>query len=542
MSDQLPNDWISAHFDGELSADEATLAERRLNEDDAARDEFEAYANLRELMGALPEHTLPSGFSTAVMRQCERQMLLPAAEGSGNAKSTGSWRPVLAGLLSTVAVVFLIVRVATTPADRHPSTSDDAPTGEAVADRGDSKRQPADRDNSVADNRKADAAGAPGPAGARPLQSAVRSIKQERARDNVRDETKTTAKDAIAAKKPIEDDQKALAKFRPGIVAGMLRKEQQAFHVGDVVPYLEVQGERTAVIEVTVVDVQRAMGRLEVLLAKQAIGPGTDSPHAKKTTGTVRRQLLKPNLNMSKQRGRQRKLVAVYVESSRPQFAAVMAALGKQTGAVHLSLKPPVEFGHVRASQIAQAEQAGVKKADGADKDSPQSFADAVAFARRMAAASPADKRKMAISGPGSFGGASPGAKDEDAKKKTAKDARKPPGNQAKRFKRSAPATAKAKFKAEKSQAEAKRDRKPAAGEKSKSTPSFRMWLALDEQPNRRFTVRKGENRTFQKAAARTANEGKKAANAKKSAPEAAPYRVMIVLRQQAGPVKANKP
>lgn len=67
MNSPIPDDWISAWLDGELSAEERRRFEAELEEDDELRQRVEAYQRLGERLRQLPTHRLPASFASEVV-------------------------------------------------------------------------------------------------------------------------------------------------------------------------------------------------------------------------------------------------------------------------------------------------------------------------------------------------------------------------------------------------------------------------------------------------------------------------------------------
>ena len=520
MSDYLPENWTSAHFDGELSAAEAARAERRLADDQVAREEVESFSELREALSELPTHSLPSGFSTAVLRECEREMLLPAADTSGglSASTSGTWRPVVAGLLATAALLFLGVRLATSPGQK-PERADDE---NSVVQN--NKNNSLERDNAVADNRRIanKATPAPGKAGEFNKDAvAGYSKKPKLSADGQTDDKSKRDESGIEKGKvaPQMSRQKFAApmgKAGPNLLQS--RIDGGSIRIGDVIPYLEVRGQKTAVIELTVVDVQRAVGQLEILLAKNIVNPPTD---AKPKASFDYKKLIVPRF-AAKKKSKQ-ELVAVYVESNKLQLEAVMAALGRKTGAVHMKLKAPVAAGQVRVTQVAENHLPRTNARTTNKQDKPLSLADAVAMAKGKYSNATgfggrrgtAKKRALRPTGSGKRGRGS-------LAKQAAKDARKEQANSGKSAagsKSNDPAKAK----------------DVQAGKKNvaKQPPSFRLWMQLDnDSPTSRKQQQGNSGGGLGTKDGVAQKDGSKTAGLQTIKPAPGQVRVIFVLRQ----------
>src|SRR5580698_555493 len=77
MKPKIPDDLLSAFLDREVTPDEETLARQHLQSSPQARQEFQDYQRLGELLHELPRRTVPTEFAAAVMQQAERETLIP---------------------------------------------------------------------------------------------------------------------------------------------------------------------------------------------------------------------------------------------------------------------------------------------------------------------------------------------------------------------------------------------------------------------------------------------------------------------------------
>lgn len=518
MSDYLPENWTSAHFDGELSAAEAARADRRLADDQVAREEVESFLELRDALSELPTYSLPSGFATAVLRDCEREMLLPAADtpGGPSISTSGTWRPVMAGLLATAALLFLGVRLATSPGQKP----DRANTENAVAQN--ETNNTLERDNTVADNRRIahNAASAPGK-----LKKEVDTgfaKKPKLSADNQADDKSKRDRAGITKGKTVPQISRQkfpapMGKAGPNLLQS--RIDGGSIRIGDVIPYLEVRGQKTAVIELTVVDVQRAVGQLEILLAKNIVNPPTN---AKPKANLDYKKLIVPRFAAPKKS--KQELVAVYVESNKLQLGAVMAALGRKTGAVHMKLKAPVTAGQVRVTQVAEHHLPRTNARKRNKQKSPLSLADAVAMAKGSYAKSTGfgghgivKKRPRRPTAPVRGSGV--------AAKQSAKAVRKKQGN-------SEGAAAGSKSN------EPAKNKDVQAGKKNaaKWPPSFRLWMQLDNNPVSRRIQPTGSGAGGGGLGAKNGaapKDGSKTATPSQVNPPPGQVRVIFVLRQR---------
>ena len=100
MKPKVPDDLLSAFLDREVTPDEETLARQHLQSSPEARQEFQDYQRLGELLHELPRRTVPTEFAAAVMQQAERETLIPL-ETLGTATADQLRRPSRGKLLKS---------------------------------------------------------------------------------------------------------------------------------------------------------------------------------------------------------------------------------------------------------------------------------------------------------------------------------------------------------------------------------------------------------------------------------------------------------
>ena len=117
MADSLPEDWISAYLDGQLSESELRLAEERLAADAAAARRLEEYRALQNLLAGLPPEQIGEDLTPGVLRQAER-LLLERPSEARDQHSDRSRRPVIWSLLAVAAALLLWVTTTEVQRDR----------------------------------------------------------------------------------------------------------------------------------------------------------------------------------------------------------------------------------------------------------------------------------------------------------------------------------------------------------------------------------------------------------------------------------------
>src|SRR5580658_7731939 len=117
MKPKIPDDLLSAFLDREVTPEEEVLARKHLQTSPQAKQEFQDYQRLGELLHELPRRTVPTEFAAAVMQQAERETLIPL-ETAGTALDSQSKRPTrrawlvaVVGMLTTAAIVLVVVNL-----------------------------------------------------------------------------------------------------------------------------------------------------------------------------------------------------------------------------------------------------------------------------------------------------------------------------------------------------------------------------------------------------------------------------------------------
>jgi anti-sigma factor RsiW len=131
MNHQVPDELISAYFDGEVSPDERAVVERLLAENDEAQRELGETARLSALLHSFPRESAPVALSDNVRRETAQRPLPARTPARTPAPTTSSsrhvWLQVRAAVIScitTAAVYAIIVNMAGSsvhPGDRSVS-------------------------------------------------------------------------------------------------------------------------------------------------------------------------------------------------------------------------------------------------------------------------------------------------------------------------------------------------------------------------------------------------------------------------------------
>ncbi len=115
---------LSAHVDGELSAQRAEAVELHLGQCEACRRERESVGSVRRLTAALPSEELPTGLHSLIMARVADEMAASARAFRPARRSPSPW--ALMGLAGAAAAAALFVQYqgrSTAPSENRPLAS-----------------------------------------------------------------------------------------------------------------------------------------------------------------------------------------------------------------------------------------------------------------------------------------------------------------------------------------------------------------------------------------------------------------------------------
>ena len=307
MNEKRPDDLLSAYFDDEVSAQQRLEVERQLSRSAPSRRELDEIDRLSELLRSLPTESAPPELAASVLRRTKREVL-PAREQTVHTTSRArAWTAVAATFFATAAALFALVKVFDRPTTDRVVKAEPA----AISKSGDRSGGEFGRKS----NTEGHESGGAQVAG---IDRAKQSVREHDAR--IGESVLKTAPDKLAAPQAVD-----LKNVRPG----------------EVIPYFEHVGDRVAWVDVTVIDVRKAIGTLQVLLLKNAIPPVSDeSPDA--ALGDT-----SPQADESTDG-----LFAIYVVATEQQLASTLAVMGEQELFVDLQLKPPVEIDRIAVAAL----------------------------------------------------------------------------------------------------------------------------------------------------------------------------------------------
>ncbi|MBT4868112.1 MAG: hypothetical protein HON53_23660 [Planctomycetaceae bacterium] len=338
MNDHHPDNQISAWFDDELTAAERASAKLRLEQSLDARDELTEIGKISEWLGELPRESLPDGFTAGVEELTARSGAKPATIAHGSTHHL-RWSKGVGIVLSVAAVLFLTVTLFFGPerADESPqrlpvATAEDAGSRDLTADNGDRffEMQAPTEEAIVGFRNKNE------------IENGSRGIADDSATPSPieRFGKSATEKSTVASRGRTVDAPAGGLTF-----SGNLRRAE----IGQVVEALERSVDRVSVVRLTVVDRREGLKNLQVLLSRnhipQELTAEADKQQEKSRDAVAAKSAL-PN-----QDGR---LVAVYVEATGPQLAAVFEQIEQDSKFQPMKIDSPITIGQLAQATPAQ--------------------------------------------------------------------------------------------------------------------------------------------------------------------------------------------
>ncbi len=121
MNPQSSDELISAYFDGEVSPEERAAVERLLTESDDAQRELNETSRLSALLHSFPRESAPADLAGNVLQQTSQLELPRAAPVRSSRNVWREWRAALISAVSTAAVLIVIWNIFDVPNEaRHP--------------------------------------------------------------------------------------------------------------------------------------------------------------------------------------------------------------------------------------------------------------------------------------------------------------------------------------------------------------------------------------------------------------------------------------
>ena len=325
MTDTRANELLSAWLDGEASDEERRRVEEMLRSDEA-RAELGELRRLSELVRALPRRTAPPELASAILRGAERAMLLEQPVPVRRSRRA-AWLAIAGGLAATAAAVLLMSGLLTRQGEYGPT---DLAYGTRSAEEAD---KPAG--GGFGAGATADTDASPPRAMARAESGAERTLGPAEADEAPGAARRVTAAGEASDARPsdIELAELDAPVEAPSVPLGAPLDVQNwsQVEVGQVVRLLESTGDRVAVVECTVVDVNKTVDSFQFLCAQNSITP-VNAAQSKPD-----RQL--EDRNIDRMGGEE---LAVYVEATPEQMAATLARLNMDDAFREILVQRPV--------------------------------------------------------------------------------------------------------------------------------------------------------------------------------------------------------
>ncbi|MBC8115624.1 MAG: hypothetical protein H7062_14670, partial [Candidatus Saccharimonas sp.] len=144
MNPQVPNELISAYFDGEASPEERAAVESLLDGSTATRRELDEIAQLSALLHSFPRESAPAELMANVQRQTDQiPLVVQAVTPAVPARSLRrEWTAAISGAIVTAATLFVMTRFVDPTGSRGWKTvaQNDQATPGLATDRSDSER------------------------------------------------------------------------------------------------------------------------------------------------------------------------------------------------------------------------------------------------------------------------------------------------------------------------------------------------------------------------------------------------------------------
>ena len=308
MNPQVPDELISAYFDGEVSPEERVVVEQLLADSDDAQRELNETARLSALLHSFPRESAPVDLVSNVLRQTE-QLPLPARANSVFRASRNVSRELIAGLISAALTAAGILicwgvvdsyrgtltdPIAMEHAARSPSDSPMAMRNLPSSEKPETETLASTQDMAIQDVPGIDARGrnqtgalsesiqnhepirkaASNPEvvdmkseALNSMQKQPKSLEADRpGQGPLANDSRLAARSAGREAQQIETNQLGLS--NEDFVEGLREGKVYTF-----VPQPADPNSNVPVVDVVVVDIERGLEKIQVLLKKNSIGP-----------------------------------------------------------------------------------------------------------------------------------------------------------------------------------------------------------------------------------------------------------------------------
>ncbi len=394
MNQPQPTEALSAYFDEEVSPSEREETAHRISESPAARRELAEIRRLSDILRQLPAEPAPAGLKAAVQnRLAAEQPAAPLAEPASKRSWGISVRTgVVLQMLTTAAVAVVLLTVWVPSWWNRP--------------------QPGDSNPSLAAKSQSPAEFPPRDAETFPVlkQQTEPRTKQPvhlGSEGDLLAGRQSAAANKLASPpplpKPAETPGKGIApEFTPsmagasfgaagggfggsgGFVGPPMRADPQ---VGQILELAQRQDGRVVIVEVTVVDVQKTLGQLQVLFAQHAVPPGNFQLNAAPPLALGDGAIVKAGSNYG-----------LYVQSTSDQLSSTLAMLRREHAISGLEAKTTLAMNEIPVLIPSLGNRRAVRFAG----KSPQTLAQSVqSYESRKDAAESLPKKMAPPKAPG---------------------------------------------------------------------------------------------------------------------------------------------
>jgi hypothetical protein len=331
MKPKIPDDLLSAFLDREVTPEEEVAARKHLQTSPQARQEFQDYQRLGELLHELPRRTVPTEFAAAVMQQAERETLIPLdaagtvpAESQSRWPTRRGWIAAIVGMVATAAAVLFVVNLP--PRQNGVGVRDPNVAGVTASEAAPARSVPA---------KSVLAAKAPAfPAAGKPASGALIASREANL-----PALKRTRAPAAPVPPPVAS---ALTTDRRTVDAGSSRMvfpaDLKSAKEGSVIEALESVGDQVAVVRLTLVNQTTGLGGLQNLLVRNATRPVHGDEQAKLMKERFAKDKGSVVLDAKKVENGPGELICVFVEGSRDDLVGVLKDVQNESLIQHAQL------------------------------------------------------------------------------------------------------------------------------------------------------------------------------------------------------------
>jgi len=332
MNSKFPDDLLSAFHDGEVTPSEETVVQIRSKASSEARQELQDYERMSQLLRELPRQTAPPEFASAVLQKAERESLIPSEAGlAGTTVGSRSirlsrrqlWTFGAVGVATVAAGIIALVNL---PGVHHQRPAakpviavaqrDEPATSTAMA-----RSLPRTAEAIVDNKSMLGAKGAPGATNGPHVWGFAKSSAPSPAA--ALGASSAPARQVAA---PVATAREAGAAKVSNLDASHLTfpADLKTAKVGEAVDALEKDGDRVAVVRLTVVNQAEGLAGIQKLLVandRRAVNNAAEKDKLSALYSLPKQGVAVDSSSKAQGRG---DLVCVYVEGTRDDLVAVL--------------------------------------------------------------------------------------------------------------------------------------------------------------------------------------------------------------------------